>query len=83
MVAAASMHSSFGAATNTVAPPRLWPTREGRRRPVRTRMQGIIRRIKIETNNIKNLLGKLWVVAYLEGFQPVRLKISRLPDLRH
>src|SRR5690554_5698515 len=43
--------------------------------------QSIIGRVQIQTHHIKNLVGKVWIVADLERFQTVGLQICRLPDL--
>jgi len=43
--------------------------------------QGVIGRVQIQTNHIKNLLGKVWIVADFEGFQTVRLQLRSPPNL--
>jgi hypothetical protein len=41
--------------------------------------QGIIGRVQVQAHHIKNLLGKVWIVADLEHFQTVKLQICGLP----
>jgi hypothetical protein len=41
----------------------------------------IVRWVQVQTDNIKNLLSKVWAVADLERFQAMGLQVCRLPDL--
>jgi hypothetical protein len=43
--------------------------------------QCIIGRVQVQTDNIKNLFRKVWIVADLERFQAMGLQVCRLPDL--
>lgn len=45
--------------------------------------QCIVRRIHIEPDNIAHFFSEVGIVADFERSEPVRLQISRLPDLTH
>jgi hypothetical protein len=43
--------------------------------------QCIIGRVQVQTDNIKNLFRKVWIIADFERFQAMGLQVCRLPDL--
>jgi hypothetical protein len=43
----------------------------------------VVRRVHVEADHVGHLLGKLGIAADLEGLQPMRPQVRRLPYLRH
>jgi hypothetical protein len=45
--------------------------------------QGVFRRIQIQTDNVLQFLGKVWVGGYFEGFHSMRFEPVLAPDTPH